>query len=923
MGWGSKETYTKYKDGDSVATDGREFRSKEKSTNDVCYSAFEFSFKNFFSSGIKSLFRSGCPSKEKYYEIISQMNITEKIKEMSKIFKDIVTVPVCETAFCDKIELANDLTVLASGEYIGKFINDIINKHYAENPNESEYLLYVKGPIGCYKNRLLQYICLDQSFKLGVPIFYIDFAKYERKKLRNVTEDINNIKNILDKSSGCPLFILDNIRGFVCGQQDVYQQFSDKLFSNCKCKIIASRDVEFNRLSNRICEMPFGKTGKYENFEYKNGDYMDEISITSLNMNRDKEVEDFIENAVHFFVQEDKCILNTGKLACFFNKKKLKVAELRKFLADLSIFTLDAYQFKQLLLIISSQNFQRDDEITLPIVYAKYYDKLSIESDDTQKSAFAFDYTDENINFGDDWYKIREHKSVLDYTISQYYSRLLSEELAKSRDKRVYNLPNVLFPKSVTRFIVPKFAKNSKIVEYVSECFDYYKENLLSRIGMLAQLAFLLGRMEANKDKTIKLLKTLVETTLKISVDENDEVNGKAFLLRSLYVSLIYQGDTDALIEYCTKLVSKDKLYRNINIGFHLDYYGDKAYAFVINQTPIYDKISVSKCLNALRKLSSDLNSRMAEIIKNNSEKCSRYILQLITYCQILEERKYNLNNIATKTENFINNIIYFLIMVLYEYRDAYIKYFSKDIESYFKSILYNTIKKNYIKSKTMLTSKVKLYNKYSELQTIGRSGWLTRGLGGYDDKGIKLPTIGESVAEHTYNCMLLAYLFLPESSENLKENENTYDISKYNKKEIIQLLLIHDCCEVDIGDMVAKTDEDKNREASAMKKFIGADTDPLFKAWAGAWGTGDRSLTSDISYDIDRIQAVYQYLYYYIDKRYQIKEDVDQWLKELMKIRTNTGKEIMKHLIFENQIFIRNTDLYAKIFIFAYKYQY
>ena len=170
---------------------------------------------------------------------------------------------------------------------------------------------------------------------------------------------------------------------------------------------------------------------------------------------------------------------------------------------------------------------------------------------------------------------------------------------------------------------------------------------------------------------------------------------------------------------------------------------------------------------------------------------------------------------------------------------------------------------------------------------------------------------------------MLLAYLFLPESPENLKENENTYDISKYNKKEIIQLLLIHDCCEVDIGDIVIKTDEDKNREASAMKKFIGADTDPLFEAWAGAWGAGVSSLTSDISYDIDRIQAVYQYLYYYIDKRYQIKEDVDQWLKELLKIRTNTGKEIIKHLIFENQIFIRDTDLYAKIFMFAYKHQF
>lgn len=915
--------------------------SASSSSGDACYNAFRFSYK-FFSKGIKSMFTDGgCPSEDTYKDVISSLNIDDKITKMSTIFKDIATVPVCEYELYDGVEFSNELRVLKQRDKIGDFINNIIDIHYEKNKNRSEYLLYIKGPIGCYKNRLLQYIYLKKvASNFVAPVFYIDFVKYEsiiQGKEDLVRKDIKEIKDILLKNNGknLPLLILDNIRGFECGQKKVYDLFLNDLISVIKCKIIASRDVEFNRLQNRTLSMPFGRVGKYQNHKYVSGDYANELSITSLNINRHSEANDFILNSVNFFINEDRCSLNNGALSQCFSGSKLKTEELYKFLIDLSIFTLDAYQLKQLLLILADY---QESNVTLPQIYAKYYNNLEISpNSNIEESVFKFDYTSDPIDFGDDWYKIREHKSFLDYVIAQYYCKLLTRELNRSKNDRKYDLPDILFPKSVTRFIVPKYAQDNKILEYISEIFVRYKDNMISRIGMLAQLAFLLGRSQITR--SCNLLKNILQQTqeeLK-KATSNDDKEGLAFLLRSLYVSLIYKDDKDESEAYCNTLISDEILHKNINIGFHLDYYGDKAYAFAINKTPGYKTVSVAKCLNTLRKLSSDINCMIA--YPDDSVKPARVILQIITYCQILKERNYQVNKLATGNEDFIKNIEYFLITVLYNKKSVYEAYLSENIRKYFENILSDIVnnankaeckklrncKESENKNELNALEKIRLYNTYSALPLVGRKGWINRGLSGFNKEGIKDHNIAESVAEHTFNCWLLGYLFLPDhiQHENITDQTQQDKVPEYDKNTVLNLIMVHDCGEVIVGDQVSKDkqESDRHKENIAMQKLIMRQDPSLLELWQGAWGYKKPTLISDIAYDIDRIQAVYQYLYYYCDKECKIEEDIEEWLKELLKIRTEIGRDIMKKIILKNWIFHEDLKVHANIYNFKKKY--
>lgn len=874
----------------------------------TCYEAFKFSFNNYFSSGIKNLF-NGLPDGESYKDIIVSKKISDKLRIFSKIFKDIVTVPVCEDSYSDWWKYEGQLSVLKNGYNIGDIIAAIIKAHCSDHMDDidtTKWLLYIQGPIGCYKNRLLQYVCLLESAELTLPIFYIDFAKYESGDF-NLTKDLDNIKKIIKNYHGAPLFILDNVRGFVCGeQQNVYKSFSD-YFNNIECKLIVSRDVEFNRLSNRKYSLPFGRIGSYIKNIYQKGDYANELSISSLNMNRSSEAEEFIQNCIEFFTQVDNCSFNSGGLRRFCKNNKWEYSKLRKYLTKLELFTLDAYQLKKILQIFSHNS---NDNVTLSTIYGEYCNELGLTSTDIHESAFKFEYTQDTINFEKvkDWWKIREHKSVLDYIISQYYDEILSNDLNASKIDRKYNLPNVLFPKSVTRFIVPIFENNSSICRYIVDCFDYYKSDIFGNFGRLAQLAFLLGRINSDQAQS-----ALFECLKYVKNCPNP--NAKAFLMRSLYVSLIYQGNKEALLLYCNQLIDEDELHKNINIGFHLDYYGDQTYAFVINQIPDYTNETVAKCLNTLRKLSSDLRKRIYSPIKTKESDNMIAILQLITYCQILEKRKYNVNNISAH-ENFIQDITEFLLEVLYSKKELYLNYMDSAIREYFETILVGIINKHFIKQDTAPANMVTLYNKFSRLYTIGRAGWLKRGLNGYDNYGRKNCQIAESVAEHTFNCWLMGYICLPDTISDNDAGPHRKD--DYNKKEILELLLVHDCGEVKTGDIIHKKPEDQEKEMIAIKGLIGNE-DVLFKDWMSAWGHGTSSLNADIAYDIDHIQAVYQYFSYYNNSKCKIENCISDWLNELSdhKIKSEIGRQIRQHLILNNEKFIKNVQLFYRFYMF------
>lgn len=77
--------------------------------------------------------------------------------------------------------------------------------------------------------------------------------------------------------------------------------------------------------------------------------------------------------------------------------------------------------------------------------------------------------------------------------------------------------------------------------------------------------------------------------------------------------------------------------------------------------------------------------------------------------------------------------------------------------------------------------TKTEKYELFRKTADIPRTGWLTR--------GIAAP---ESVAAHMHGCFLLAYFLLPEAAPG----------DGYDKKTVLQMLLLHDLGEAVTGDI-------------------------------------------------------------------------------------------------------------------------
>lgn len=173
-------------------------------------------------------------------------DIKSVLQSMSKIYKDITTFPECEVAVQDNVQELEDLrlTILNNQNWLGKHVIDIVKSHYPDTNaiSREKYILFMQGPVGSYKNRLLQYVYLSLCGEFAkdgskeAPVFYIDFSKYESSSEDfNIENDIKTIKGIIESSQVPPLFILDNVRGFSFGNiGNIYSDFSREIIENEK-----------------------------------------------------------------------------------------------------------------------------------------------------------------------------------------------------------------------------------------------------------------------------------------------------------------------------------------------------------------------------------------------------------------------------------------------------------------------------------------------------------------------------------------------------------------------------------------------------------------------------------------------------------------------------------------------------------------
>ena len=193
------------------------------------------------------------------------------------------------------------------------------------------------------------------------------------------------------------------------------------------------------------------------------------------------------------------------------------------------------------------------------------------------------------------------------------------------------------------------------------------------------------------------------------------------------------------------------------------------------------------------------------------------------------------------------------------------------------------------------------IYNRYRGLREIKRNQWL--------EKQIEDP---ESIAEHTFSAWIMAMFFLPEE----------YPADGYSKREILDMLLVHDMAEADVGDQMISLNEPKRelkKQNDVLKKLFVKGTYPdianlthYYNVWTGYYN--GMNVNARIARDINLLQTVYTFCEYYCHYPDHFEfADVEKWMKEKNNLKTELGYELFDRLITNNQDFMKVVCLSGK----------
>ena len=805
-------------------------------------------------------------------------NLDEILNEIHKISK----LFIHNTLIKHELETIDHQSSIA--DFIIKLISDL-------NYNTPKTVLKIKGPLGSYKNRLLQYIYLYISIAdHHILPFYIDISMYEKIKSKPDSDFKNDLKQAIeedlayikrqidDNDQKVPLVILDGIRDFSCGKDFLYS-YLQKVFEKIDCKLFVSVDTDFtNNPRHKFRVHPFITTD-YEYF----------IRIKSLELYRRDESIDFIKDTI--------CLLGI-KLPSLLTPELIYDK-----LVKLNLISIDAYWFKNLIEIITN-NIMRD-EFTIVDLYDALCRKSlqnSATIDSAASLAYEFEYGDMSFSdneffFDDRWKVIRKHRSMLDYLLARNYIIQFEalQNCLKSGDvSQNLHFFNFVLPKSITRFVTILFNEIDDYENTILSIAEKYYDSM-STFGK-TELIFWLGRLKNpnRKAEGVKLLQNYKlqqfakYNSINFKTTDSNEIKKQAFLLRGIFISLIQSDDKASSKEYFDLLLN-DKLSNKINRGFHLEYYGDKPY--IPSKTRLDFEDDISKGENTFNSLCIYIS----DCLRNNKVNCNT-ILELFTLCSLIQARIEGNKTDSFNINTYLSNTTYYIKWIL---KQRYLNDF-QSIKHYFDWILHD-INAVYIDG-MQLHNNANIFNLYSQLGRIERTGWL--------DTNVKK---AETISDHMYHCWLIGLLYLP---ENFADPD-------YDKTKILKMLLIHDIGETITGDIPTPEKEPNkafydSQENRVMQDFFLIGTYPSManlKDFQECWDEwySDNTINSDIAKDIDEIQAVFKLCEYYKNDEIQIDTDeFKNWYDSIYNLRTDIVKEIANTIIRNNPKFY---DIVANVF--------
>lgn len=551
--------------------------------------------------------------------------------------------------------------------------------------------------------------------------------------------------------------------------------------------------------------------------------------------------------------------------------KKLKFTTVDIFLVRLVIKEMiSSYDFSEI------QLYDMYEKLALSELYGDE-DRLTKVSEELFEYVFNESYNVNAIEYnGAVWSLPHKHSSFLEFLISYYFIKKI-ENFKNSND---YSFFSTVLTSMSNHFLASYMQDNYLLQEMISEFVIDNYDNF--NVQQKSNGAYWLGRItykSISSNTTAFLLNEFKR--LKPIVKENNkntqENCDNHFLFRAVCNGLLHQGQATILDEYLCIVVTNN-IANSINRGATIEYFGDDyqiaahdAYSFDSN--PNLGE-QVIRILNG--RIESALNSKTGSFVEND----------LVTLLTMLQSRMQS-SGLVTKFD-----VKYYVAkacdyLKIYQTKPQNIV--SGKLISYFKSIEEDF--HQYLNSDSFDISPI-IYNRYKNLRQVKRIQWVSKNI---DDP--------ESTSEHTFNTWLMAVLFLPEE----------YDAEDYNKKEILDMLLIHDLAEAVLGDQKTKLIEphkDLKVQNEELRKLFLKGTYPdianltyFYNVWTGYYN--GLNINARAARDLNLLQTVYTFCEYccqYPEKFSE--EDIKSWLNEKTNLKTEIGHSLFKRLITDNKAF-------------------
>lgn len=754
-------------------------------------------------------------------------------------------------------------------------ITKIINKSNTQNPISCRGVTKMgKSLFLSFYYMYLLYQYQNNSFDY-LPI-YINFEML----MQDDQQALKEFLVIVEESCGLsekyekPLFIMiDGLSHFKYYQNDISAHVLNRLKQlDIKHKYLFGIDFEKNSRCN------FSEIGAYKGSSYIL--YFDKIKLLNLEV-----------------VERSKFFENFNTL---FNKK-IKTNEYIKFLEDNKLTQIDFD------LIFSMCNAEND--YCLWTAYEVDFNNRfnsgnnNIDSiDKVCKAAFILRHGDHE-KFGDIVRKsdidshvfeiLKDHQNLTSYALAKYYIRCIEKSISVGRYKD--EVLNTLFTKRETQFIIAGIIANN----FTSNFINYF-EKLVKKTNKykgLSSAIYILGRLNIDDNK----LKKMLEGAKKIISVESDDV----YLLnarRSYYISrIVLEPNNHDLIKSYIKMLMMDSKQREINRAFNKYFYEDISSGDLSLKDSPNDEFAF---YNTYQILKYELKRHYKKQTPN-----ALIEIYLFTLCNFVQE------SIEGVDVGFFRNAKYKILSAdilktLSKYLEKYLAN-ERDMKVAFLNDYFRVIRESIgeFERNKIFYNPCRPINDAMRLFNMHRIGWrISDSYKECDDNVIdNLPEVDEldrctqeSIADHILSTYYIGLFYLP----------NMWYEKEYCKREILDMILIHDIGESDVRDyppfyskyQKIKEKEDKyNRRLFSRSGFKGMSDDLLLGHELWNKYQAD-NLNANIVKDLDKIQMLYKFYSNYIKYKNFFSKERLKDIEDISKqITTQIGKGIYRLIIEEN----------------------